>query len=292
MIQVSRLTREFDGDGVFDISLSVEKGQALGLLGPAGAGKSVLLRVLAGLLRPDEGSATIFGLDAFTRRHEIFKNAVYAPAVPQFMGTLTGEQALRFAERYHGRFNPEKARRLVERMDIPLTGLFNRMGVENRKKLGLLTALSLDADVFLLDEPMNGLSPENKAVLADTLKDLAKAGSAILLTTHVLEEARKSCSQVAILRKGRVIVTQPVEALSLTRQKVYHVTFSSAREAAAFAAEWEQAVELMGTRAMVAIPASPLALLKTLARYEVVDLIGGREDAETGFLRFYGDDIV
>jgi ABC-2 type transport system ATP-binding protein len=112
------------------------------------------------------------------------------------------------------------------------------------------------------------------------------------MTSHVLEETRRACTHIAIIRQGRLVISQPVEALNLTRQKVYHITFETANQAASFAGEWESAVEVSGARALVAIPGSPQVLLKALARYTVVDLVGGREASEEGFLRFYGDDIV
>lgn len=292
MIRCENVTREFDGDGVFDVNIHVKGGEALGLLGPAGAGKSVLLRVLSGQLAAHEGRASIFGLECWSRRHQIFKKAVYAPAAPALEPGLTGEEYLKFFAQYHGLFNPQKARDLSEKMDVALTGQCHKMTIEDRKKLGLLTALSMDTDVFLLDEPMNGLSVMAKNALIDVLAEIRARDAAILMTSHVLEEVRRTCTHVAIIRRGRLVVTQPVESLSLTRQKVYHITFQSPTEAAAFASEWESGVELIGARALVAIPASPQPLLRTLARYEVVDLIGGREDAEEGFLRFYGDELI
>ena len=292
LIQTDGLSLAYGDGGFFEISLRVEQGQALGLLGPSGAGKSLLLRVLAGHLTADSGRALLNGLDAWQKRHEVFCDAVYLPAVPALEEGMTGEGYLRFRAAYHGRFNPEKARRLAERMDVTLTGDIKKLPLDGRKKLSLLAALSRDAAVYLLDEPFQGLDALSKNALMDTLKELREHGAAILLTSHVLEEARRACTQVAIIRKGRLVVSQPVEALSLTRQKVYHITFATAGEAAAFAREWESAVELIGSRALVAIPASPQALLRTLARYEVTDLVGGREEAEEGFLRYYGDDIV
>lgn len=292
MILCEGLTRGFKGNGVFDISFQVEKGQALALLGPAGAGKSVLLRVLAGQIRQDTGKALILGMDCWSRRQKIFEKTVYSPASPCLEPKMTGEENLRFITAFQGSFNPQKARDLTEKMDVALTGQCGRMSPEARKKLSLLAALSQDKDVFLLDEPFAGLGLNARNALYDVLKDLRNRGAAILMTSHVLDEARKACSHVSIIRKGRQVVTQPVEALSITRQKVYHITFSSPAEAAAFAAEWEAGVELIGARAMVAIPSSPKTLLSTLARYDVVDFIGGREETEEGFLRYYGDDIV
>ncbi len=292
MIQCEGLTRAYLEDGVFDITFLVNKGEALGLLGPAGAGKSVLLRVLSGQLQKDAGLARILGMDCWQQRPSIFKNAVFSPAVPALEMEMTGEEYLRFTADVFGGFNPQKARALTEKMDITLTGLCRKLSPESKKKLSLLCALSQDKDVFLLDEPFGGLGAGARNVLTDTLREMRQNGAAILLTSHVLEEVRRSCSHVSIIRKGRQVVTQPVESLSLTRQKVYHITFATTKEAAAFAAEWEAGVELFGARAMVAIPASPKTLLSTLTRYEVVDFVGGREEAEEGFLRYYGDDIV
>ena len=292
MILCEGLTRGFNGNGVFDISFQVEKGQALALLGPADAGKSILLRILTGQIRQNAGKALILDMDCWSRRQSIFEKTAYSPASPCLDPKMTAEAYIRFTTAFLGDFNPQKARDITEKMDIALTGQCGSLSPEARKKLSLLATLSQDKDVFLLDEPFAGLGPHAKSALYDVLKDMRERGTAILITSHVLDEARKACSHVSIIRKGRQVVTQPVESLSLTRQKVYHITFSSTAEAAAFAGEWEAGVELIGARVMVAIPASPKTLLTTLTRYDVTDFIGGREEAEEGFLRYYGDDIV
>jgi ABC-2 type transport system ATP-binding protein len=292
MISCKNLSKGFDEKGIRVLSFQVEKGQTLGILGPAGAGKSLTLRILMGQLRADAGSATIFGKDCWFKRHEIQASLAFAPAVPALETRATGEQYLRFSASYNGGFNPQKARDLTERLDIALTGAVRGMTPEARKKLSLLAALSLDRDVLLLDEPFNGLSPMAKNALGDVIREETRKGRAILMTSHVLDEVRRACTHIAIIRKGQLVVNQPVESLNLTRQKVYHITFETPDQAASFAGEWESAVELIGARALVAIPASPQVLLQTLARYSVLDLIGGREEAEEGFLRFHGDDIV
>ena len=292
MISCRGLSKSFADDGVFDLNLTVNPGESMGLLGPTGAGKSLVMRVLLGQLRPDSGSAAVFGLDCWKQRRLVMRNLAFAPAAPPLEPRSTGEAYLRFVGSYHGGINPRRARDLGERLDIVLTGLCARMSPEARKKLGLLAALAQDKDAYLLDEPFAGLGSLARTALTDILREAVARGACLLVSSHVLEEVRRSCDQVAIIRKGRLVVTQPVEALNLTRQKVYHITFSSADEAASFAREWESAVELIGARALVAVPSSPQALLKTLARYTVADLIGGREESEESFLRFYGDDVV
>lgn len=292
MILCENLTRAFGEEGIFGLDFEVKKGDALCLLGPSSAGKSLTVSLLMGFARADSGKASIFDMDCYTKRTQIQKRLAYAPAHPQLPPRQTGEEYLRFITRYHGGFNPEKARRFTERLDVDLTSQGRLLGPEGSKKLALLSAFCLDSEVMILDEPMVGLSPMVRDATADAIRQETSAGRAVLMTSHILEEARRSCTQVAIIRKGRLIISQPVEALAAIRQKVYHITFESAAQAASFAGEWEAGVELIGSRAMVAIPGSPQVLLQTLQKYTIVDLVGGREEAEENFLRYYGDDLL
>ena len=274
------------------MTLQVKPGETLGVLGPTDAGKSTLIRLLMGFVKPDSGSARIFNQDCFLKRHEIQREVAYAAASPAIPPRVTGESWLRFQAKYRGAYNPEKARRLSERLDVRLTGQARRQGEVGRKKLGLMAALMTDAQVTILDEPFQGLDPMDKNTLTDLIRERRGEDKAMLITSRVLEEVQRCCTQVAIIRQGRLVLTQPVERLALTRQKVYHITFSDAAQAAAFASEWETAVEVIGARALVAIPASPQVLIRTLGKYTVLDLVGGREDSEESFLRFHGDDVV
>ncbi|NLG57923.1 MAG: ABC transporter ATP-binding protein [Clostridiales bacterium] len=293
MIRCEELSKSYEeGGGIAGLSLNVAAGEALGVLGPTDAGKSTLVRLLMGFCRPDAGSARIFDQDCFYKRHEIQREVAYAAAQPAIEPRATADSWLRFQAKYHGGYNPEKARRLSERLDIRLTGQARRLGEAGRKKLGLMAALMTDAQVTILDEPFHGLDPMDKNALGDLIRERRGEGKALLITSRVLEEVQRTCSQVAIIRQGRLVLSQPVEALALTRQKVYHITFKDAAQAAAFAAEWETAVEVIGSRALVAIPASPQVLIRTLSKYTVLDLVGGREDSEESFLRFHGDDVV
>ncbi len=293
MIRCEGLSKSFEEEGgITGLSLEVKPGEALGVLGPTDAGKSTLVRILMGFLRPDSGSARIFDKDCFLKRHEIQREVAFAAASPAIEPRTTGEAWLRFQAKYRGGYNPERARHLSERLDVRLTGQARRLGEAGLKKLGLLAALMTDAQVTILDEPFQGLEPMDKNALTDLIRERRGEGRALLITSRLLEEVQRCCDRVAIIRRGRLVLTQPVEALALTRQKVYHITFEDAAQAAAFAGEWETAVEVIGSRVLVAIPASPQVLIRTLARYTVLDLVGGREDSEESFLRFHGDDVV
>ena len=293
MIECAGLTKGFGEAPVLeDLTLKVAPGEALGLAGPAGAGKSVALRLFMGLMRPDAGSASIAGLDCFAQRKAVHKHAAFAQAAPALDARAHAEDYIGFVRRYAGGFSAKRAAAFEERMGFTAVGHIRRMGPEDRKKLGLLAAFALERDALLLDEPFTSLSPMARAALAGLVRDEAEGGRAVLMTAHALDDARRACTHIGIIRKGKLVVSQSAEAMRHVRQKVYHVTFASANEAAGFAREWEDAVELIGARALVAVPASPQAFIRTLARYEVVDLTGGREEGEEGFLRFHGDELT
>src|SRR5690554_4648880 len=109
LIRCEGLSKFYEGGGgIAGLSLQVQAGEALGVLGPTDAGKSTLVRLLMGFCRPDAGSAQIFGKDCFGKRHEIQREVAYAAASPAIESRATGDSWLRFQARYHGGYNPEK----------------------------------------------------------------------------------------------------------------------------------------------------------------------------------------
>jgi ABC-2 type transport system ATP-binding protein len=193
---------------------------------------------------------------------------------------MTGEAFIAMKAAISGSASPEKVRTLMERLDINPLVSCGRMNALEQQKLSILSVFMQTHEVLLLDEPAAHLNEEKAR------------GKTVFMTSHVLEEVQRICDVIGIIRKGRLAVVQPSASLEYTRQKVYHVTFETNAEAGAFAQEWEAAVEVIRNRVIVAIPASPQVLLKTLARYHVKDLVGGRESLEESFLRYYGDDVV
>jgi len=123
LIRCESLTKEYGEDGIFDLSFQVEKGQTLGILGPAGAGKSLTLRVLLGLIRADTGDAAMFGMNCWFQRHQIMKRAAYCPALPPLEPKRNGRGVYPLHRATTtGVSTRRKARKLTQRLDISLTG--------------------------------------------------------------------------------------------------------------------------------------------------------------------------
>lgn len=192
------------------ISLEVQPGEIFGFLGPNGAGKTTTIRMLMGMLIPSQGQARILGLDCQKDRVEVKRRVGYLPDNPVFQDYLRGVEILQFVGEMHGL----SGRLLVERV-TQLLGQFSltdaayefavnySMGM--KRKLGLACAQIHDPDVYILDEPTNGLDPIAQREVQTWILESARAGKTIFLSTHLLDMAEKLCHRVAIIHQGEIL---------------------------------------------------------------------------------------
>ena len=200
------------------LDLRVSEGTVLGLLGPNGAGKTTAVRVLATLLKPDAGTATVAGHDVLTKpnavRRSIGLTGQYA-AVDEY---LTGRENLRmFGGLYHLKPAYVKARtdELLERFD--LTAAANRSlrtySGGMRRRLDLAASLIAKPPILFLDEPTTGLDPRSRLGLWQVIRDLVAEGTTVLLTTQYLDEADQLANEIVVIDKGRVIAKGTADTL-------------------------------------------------------------------------------
>ncbi len=192
------------------VDLDVRTGTVLGLLGPNGAGKTTLVRVLTTLLTPDEGTASVAGLDvvhdAAALRHQIGLAGQYA-AVDE---NLTGLENLTMVGRLYGASRAAAKRRgreLLERFDLVDAGgrVTSTYSGGMRRRLDLAAALVAKPPVLFLDEPTTGLDPRSRIGLWETIEGLVAEGTTVLLTTQYLDEADRLADSITVIDHGRVI---------------------------------------------------------------------------------------
>jgi ABC-2 type transport system ATP-binding protein len=218
-IEAEGLTKRFGAtQALAGIDLSVPAGGILGLLGPNGAGKTTVVRVLATLLRPDTGRARILGADVVTQAAEVRTHIGLTGQYAALDDYLTGQANLVMIGQLArlGRVQARhRAAELLERFD--LTGAAGR-AVKTysggmRRRLDLAASLIGRPEVLFLDEPTTGLDPRSRSVMWEIIRELAGAGTTLLLTTQYLDEADQLADQIAVIDAGQVIAAGSPDAL-------------------------------------------------------------------------------
>ncbi|MBX3464404.1 MAG: ABC transporter ATP-binding protein [Planctomycetes bacterium] len=202
------LGRRFDGKwAVHDLDLAVRTGELYGFLGQNGAGKTTTLRMLTGLLRPTSGSLSVLGLDHERHGRELKQRLGFVPDTPPLYDYLTGRQYVALvASLWHTDRRDRDARqeRLFDLLDLGTAADELCKGYSHgmRKKVHLAAVLTTAPPVLLLDEPTTGLDPLSTRRLKDLLREQCRAGTTVLLSTHVLDIAEQICDRVGILAAG------------------------------------------------------------------------------------------
>ena len=194
------------------IDLEVPTGTILGLLGPNGAGKTTAVRILATLLRPDAGTATVGGFDVVGQADELRRHIGLAGQYAAVDETLTGLENLEMVGRlYHRKVKAsrEGARELLERFELTDAGgrPVKTYSGGMRRRLDLAAALVANPPIIFLDEPTTGLDPRSRRGMWDTIAERVASGTTLLLTTQYLEEADALADEIAVIDHGSVIAS-------------------------------------------------------------------------------------
>ncbi|MBL0164483.1 MAG: ABC transporter ATP-binding protein [Xanthomonadales bacterium] len=206
---IDRVSRNLSGRTIIeDLSLTLDRGEVLGLLGINGAGKSTTLRMISGMLAPSSGRVTLGGLDLYANPERARRDIGYLPEEPPLYGELNVEEYLRFCARLHGIAKPAisaAVEKVIERCELGemrrrLTSLLSK---GFRQRVGLAQAIVHEPALIVLDEPASGLDPIQALRLRTLIRTLAE-DHAVVLSTHVLSDVLACCDRVAILHRGRL----------------------------------------------------------------------------------------
>ena len=201
-----------------DLSLDVEEGTVLGVLGPNGAGKTTTVRILATLLKPDSGHATVAGIDVVKNPDKVRELIGLSGQYAAVDETLTGwDNLVMFGRLYHLGRQPsiDRANDLLERFDLteaarrPIKTYSGGM----RRRLDLAASLIVKPKILFLDEPTTGLDPRGRQDMWGVIQELVKGGVTLLLTTQYLEEADQLADEIAVIDRGTVIARGTSDAL-------------------------------------------------------------------------------
>lgn len=219
-IKITKLTKYYGRyRGIVDLDLSVKMGDFFGFIGPNGAGKSTTIRTLLGLISPTGGSAQIFGMDALKDKQTILQKIGYLPAEAAFYPGMKVKDVLKLSADLRRTGCGTETKLLCERLQLDTARRVEELSFGNRKKVAIVCALQHCPELLILDEPTGGLDPLMQKEFFDILQERNKQGTTIFLSSHVLSEIQRNCTRAAIIRDGRIIACDSVDALSKTRAK-------------------------------------------------------------------------
>ena len=215
MLHVEGLTRRFGRlVAVNSLDFELQEGEVVGLLGLNGAGKSTTMKLLAGILAPHEGSATLYGKSLLESNSSLRNSVGYLPERPPLYPEMRVLDYLSFASRIrNGKASKVHLSGILEQ--VGLLGMERRIVGQLSKgfqqRVGIAQALVHNPKLLILDEPSSGLDPAQRLEIRSLLSGLSKSGRTLILSTHLLEEVEASCERVLILHKGSLVADEAVQ---------------------------------------------------------------------------------
>ncbi|MBM3601859.1 MAG: ATP-binding cassette domain-containing protein [Alphaproteobacteria bacterium] len=210
MIVVDGLTKRFGPRAAVDhVSFKVKRGEVLGFLGPNGAGKSTTMKMITGFLAPSSGRVAVCGFDLEDAPLEAKKRIGYLPEGAPAYPDMTPAGFLDFIARIRGFDGAERQKRVIDAAAKTQLGDVFHQPIETlskgfKRRVGLAQALLHDPDVLILDEPTDGLDPNQKHEVRALIRGMA-ANKAIVISTHILEEVEAVCTRAMIIAQGRIV---------------------------------------------------------------------------------------
>ena len=288
-IQTEKLTKTYGAHrGIIDVELTVDEGEIFGFLGPNGAGKTTTIRTLLDLIRPTSGRALIFGIDTTADPVAVHRRVGYLPGEFALYDRLTGRQTIDYFANLRGGVDGAYQASLIERFDLAPTRRFKEYSKGNKQKVGLVIALQHRPHLLILDEPTSGLDPLMQQTFFELLRETAADGRTAFLSSHILSEAEKTCHRVAIIREGRLVMVDRVEALRDLAHHQVELRFSGPVPTSAFEA-------LPGVSEVVSedhvlrmrVSGAMTPIVQAAARYELLDFVSREPSLEETFLAQY-----
>ncbi len=294
VIETEKLTKSYGSHrGIIEVDLAVAQGEVFGFLGPNGAGKTTTIRTLLDLIRPTSGIARVFGIESSADPVAIHRRIGYIPGEFTLYDRLTGGQTIEYFANLRGGVDPAYRADLIARLDLDPSRRYKEYSKGNKQKVGIVIALQHRPDLLVLDEPTAGLDPLVQQSFFELVQLAKAAGRTVFLSSHILSEVEKTCGRVAIIREGRIVKTDTVDALRDLAHHQVELRFTDSVPIAAFAGLPGVSDVVAGDhvlRLRVSGPITPV--VRAAAQYDLLDFVSREPSLEETFLAQYGQQAV
>ncbi|MGN7724877.1 ABC transporter ATP-binding protein [Luteimonas sp. 22616] len=228
-LAASRLELRYEGRAALDrVSLQLEPGTVLGLIGRNGAGKTSLIRALLGLVEPDGGSATVWGRAALQMGDAAKARLAYVPQQPEALAWLKVGDMLDFVGRFYPNWDASFVDDTLDRWQLPRDRMLARLSPGERQRVAIIRALAPRPELLVLDEPAASLDPvARRELLREIALRAGESGTTVLFSTHIVSDLERVASHVAFMHEGRLLLHSELDSLK-ERHLRLHVPASAA----------------------------------------------------------------
>jgi len=294
VIRTEQLTKSYgEHRGIIDLDLEVTEGEIFGFLGPNGAGKTTTMRVLLDLIRPTSGRAEVFGIETTADPVAIHRRLGYLPGEFDLYDRLTGADTIAYFANLRGGVDAQYVGQLVERLDLDPSRRFKEYSKGNKQKVGLVVALQHRPDLLILDEPTSGLDPLIQQAFFELVREARTEGRTVFLSSHIIDEVDRTCDRVAIIREGKLVQVDRIEAI---RSLAFHhvdLTFDGPVATGIFEAIPGVSDVTTQNHTISMRVSGPIgAVIQAAAPHGLVDVVSREPNLEDVFLAQYGDQSV
>lgn len=290
-IETTNLSKSYGkARGIVEVSLEVRVGEVFGFLGPNGAGKSTTIRTLMNFLQPSHGSAKILGLDIRSDSLKIRQRTGYLPGDLALYDSMTARECLLYFANLRKLDLAQQIKTLAERFELDLDRKIGDYSTGNRQKVGLVNAFMHDPELLILDEPTSGLDPLIQQEFHNLVEEVRAEGRTVFLSSHILPEVDRVADRVGIIRDGRLIAVDTVEAFKAKAHASISIQFSEPVDPEVFSSI--DTIVSMQARSenhvlTMRYSGSIDPLLKKASEYSVVSLSAKEGELEEAFLAYY-----
>lgn len=222
LIEIAGVSRKFDTTLALDnLSLSIDQGGVIGLIGGNGAGKTTLIKHLLGLLRPQAGKVRVFGLDPIADPVGVLGRVGYLSEDRDLPDWMRVDQLLAYSQAFYPNWDTGYAEELRQMFELDRQTRVADLSRGQRARAGLLVALAHRPDLLILDEPSSGLDPVvRRDILGAIIRTTAEEGRTVLFSSHLLDEVERVADRVAMIHKGRIVLSATMDDIKETHQRM------------------------------------------------------------------------
>ncbi|MEQ1513248.1 MAG: ABC transporter ATP-binding protein [Lysobacteraceae bacterium] len=230
-VAVRNVVKTYDKRRILDgVSLTLEPGSVLGLIGRNGAGKSTLIRCVLGLIEPDAGDSAIWGEPALRLGDHAKTRIGYVPQQPESLGWMTTKDMLTFVGRFYANWDQAFVDTTLERWQLPAATVLSKLSPGERQRVAILRALASQPELLILDEPAAALDPvARRELLREIATRAGEFGTTVLFSTHIVSDLERVASHVAFMHEGRMLLQSELDTLK-ERHLRLHIPASAAEQ--------------------------------------------------------------